>query len=70
MNRHTRCIWLIAAFVGQAFIGCKKGWLNAKPSQSLAIPTTFQDFQALLDDNDYINKAWAPALAEIASDGH
>lgn len=31
-------------------ISCKKGWLDAKPLKSLAVPTTIRDYQALLSN--------------------
>ena len=30
--------------------GCKKDWLDAKPNNDLVVPSTIQDYQALLDD--------------------
>jgi hypothetical protein len=45
---------------------CKKGFLAAKPDQTLLIPSTLSDFQALLDNNTLFNTT--PALGEIASD--
>jgi hypothetical protein len=47
---------------------CKKNWLEAKPIQSLAVPVTLGDFQALLNNNNIMNFIWAPALGEIATD--
>ncbi|MBO9573407.1 MAG: hypothetical protein J7497_14550, partial [Chitinophagaceae bacterium] len=38
-------------------LSCKKDWLDAKPQQSLVVPNTLQNLQALLEDtytfNDY-----------------
>jgi len=48
---------------------CKKDWLNEKPSQNLAVPTTLQDCQALLDNAFIINQN-SNVLGETASDDY
>ncbi|MCW3118936.1 MAG: RagB/SusD family nutrient uptake outer membrane protein [Chitinophagaceae bacterium] len=35
-------------------IGCKDKFLDVKPSDSLVVPTTLKDFQAILDDEIYM----------------
>lgn len=48
---------------------CEKDWLNKKNDQSLTVPGTLKDFQALLDNTEVTNTS-DPSLGEIASDGH
>ena len=52
----------------------KKDYLDTKPDQSLTVPSTIQDYQALLD-NDQLNGAGGsaasglvPGLGELGSD--
>ncbi|ATP56518.1 RagB/SusD family nutrient uptake outer membrane protein [Pedobacter ginsengisoli] len=47
---------------------CKKGWLEANPDDSLIVPNTLQDYQALLDNTGQtFNNSQTGGLAEIAS---
>lgn len=50
---------------------CNKDFLNEKPQQSLVVPTTLADFQAILDNdnvmNGAINSGVVPSLGEIAA---
>lgn len=47
---------------------CKKGWLEVNPDDSLIVPNTLQDYQALLDNTSpTFNNTQACGLAEIAS---
>lgn len=48
---------------------CKKDWLEAKPDKSLIIPTTIQDYQAILDNSDVFNTNY-PGLNEVSSDNY
>ena len=51
-------------------ISCKKGeWYDAKYDQSLAVPSTLKDMQALMDNGLAMN-TFTPGLGEVASDGH
>jgi hypothetical protein len=61
---------LVALLISSAAGSCRKNWLDAKPSQNVTVPSSLQDFQALLDNNYAINYTWSPTLGEIASDGH
>ena len=36
-------------------VSCKKDYLDAKPSSTLVVPTTLDDFQAMLNNNDQFN---------------
>jgi len=47
---------------------CKNDWLEANPDESVVVPKTLEDFQALLDNTDQtFNNFQACGLAEIAS---
>jgi len=48
------------------FAGCEKDFLDKKPNKALLVPTTLNDFQALLDNNVVFNVS--PALNIIAGD--
>jgi starch-binding outer membrane protein, SusD/RagB family len=50
-------------------VSCKKDFLEAKPDKMLVVPSTLQDFQALLDNADIMN-FWMPYLGEIAGDDY
>ncbi len=60
---------LLFFFLNSIIVGCKKEWLDAKTMQSLTVPATLQDFQAMLDNTDIMNLN-GQALQEVASDGH
>jgi hypothetical protein len=55
---------------GMLFIsGCKKSFLEAKPSSSLVVPNSLNDLQGLLENADVLNKS-TPALSQMASDDY
>jgi len=47
--------------------GCKKDFLQAKTDKSLIVPTTLEDFSALLDNTNIMNRS-SPSAQIIASD--
>ncbi|MDO3641255.1 RagB/SusD family nutrient uptake outer membrane protein [Mucilaginibacter sp. L3T2-6] len=48
---------------------CTKTFLDKKPDQTLVVPQTFQDLQALLDNANTMNLN-LPALGEVSSDDY
>lgn len=66
MKRHT--LLLSVVLTGITLISCKK-FLDLKPDQSLYVPSTLTDCQALLDDYSKMNSLY-PGIGEGASDSH
>lgn len=64
----SKLILLILITVSSVIISCKK-YLDAKPNQRQAIPSTLQDLQALLDNVLVMNRSF-PAIGEAASDNY
>lgn len=60
--------FLLMVSLASAFVGCKK-FLDPKPLQSMAIPSSLQDLQALLDNDDNLNGAQISAT-EVSSDDY
>ncbi|GAA4906175.1 hypothetical protein GCM10023313_06100 [Mucilaginibacter defluvii] len=50
-------------------MSCKKGWLDAKPSKSLVVPGTPEEYQTILDNTSLFNNG-GPIWGEVASDDH
>ena len=44
-------IFFVFAILLAICTSCKKSWLDAKPNKALVVPSTIQDYQALLDNN-------------------
>jgi hypothetical protein len=66
MNKFVWVMFLAGMVIGQ---GCRKsGYLDAKPSTQLFVPTTLDDFQAMLDKDNPLNET--PVLAELSSDNY
>ena len=59
---------IIIIITGFALASCKK-FLDAKPDRSVAVPSTLQDIQALLDNESNLNTR-NPGLSEIAADNY
>src|ERR1700754_1980120 len=55
--------------ISTSSIYCSKKWLDEKPDMTQVVPSTLDDFQALMDNADQLN-TFGPALGEISSDGH
>ncbi|MDR6785260.1 tetratricopeptide (TPR) repeat protein [Pedobacter africanus] len=61
-------IYISAFVILSTFYSCKK-YLEAVPDSKLAIPTTLEDFQAILDYTETFNAEY-PNLLELASDDY
>jgi hypothetical protein len=59
------CLMIIAA---TCFVSCKK-YLEAKPDQSIATPTTLADAEGLLDNYTALNTRF-PSASEVSSDNY
>jgi len=60
---------IIFILLVQVMVGCKKqdAWLNAKSNKSDVIPSTLEDFQALLDNNSVMNANY-PSIGIVGAD--
>src|SRR6266536_536965 len=66
LSRSKITITILLLALASLFSSCKKDWLNAKPSKSLIVPSTIQDYQALLDNTNLMNTNH-PGLGEIGT---
>ncbi len=72
-----KCILLVTICSGIFFSACKKSdFLDAKPDQSLVVPSTLADYQAILDNDDVMNGAanggrgLVPEMGETGADNY
>jgi hypothetical protein len=63
INKFLLLVWVLGALSS-----CHKGFLNAKPSTNLEVPTTLSDFQALLDNTTVFGLV--PTLGEASADNY
>jgi starch-binding outer membrane protein, SusD/RagB family len=67
MKNNLHNILLSAVMVtALSFVSCQKDFLEKKPNKSLLVPTTFSDFQAILDNSNTMN--YAPGMNILAAD--
>ncbi|MEI9809088.1 MAG: RagB/SusD family nutrient uptake outer membrane protein [Bacteroidota bacterium] len=59
-------VYLLFSF---PLVSCKKEWLDAKPDQSLVVPSTLKDLQSSLDNTLIFNVA-GPNLGELGCDDY
>ncbi len=68
-------ILIIFALALLFFISCKKSeFLNAKPNEKQVVPETLRHFQAILDNDQYMNgtsfEGLVPGFGEVSSDNY
>jgi len=69
MNTKTQKYALVGSLlILLPFAGCQKDFLNTKPDKSLLVPTSLDDFQAILDNTSVMNLC--PEIGLIASDDY
>lgn len=68
-NKFSYSIVFLLLNVAIGLSGCETSFLDAKPNKALVVPSTLQDFQALLD-NAYNVMNITPHLGEVASDNY
>lgn len=66
MKRKLIQLFIVNALILQIITGCKKDFLEAKPSSQILQPTTLDDFQGLLDNETTISVS--PGLGLLAAD--
>jgi len=62
-------LYLIPILILATQLSCKKNWLEAKPSKSLIVPNSLNDYQQILDNTNIFNNGLA-ALSEINADNY
>jgi hypothetical protein len=67
MHQCSYTKWLLLLLTCLVLASCKK-YLDAKPDKTLAVPSTLQDFQAILDNN-FLNLDY-PFAGDIGSDDY
>ncbi|MDP4218327.1 MAG: RagB/SusD family nutrient uptake outer membrane protein [Bacteroidota bacterium] len=65
-SKNCTGLWVILVVIAGYISSCKKNFLDKKPSSDLVVPTTLEDFQALLD-NDIVMRE-TPVLGELSAD--
>ena len=68
LRRHNKKIILILVTGIGLLLSCKKDFLNKIPSSDLVVPTTLDEFQALLDNDKVIQET--PELGELSADNY
>jgi starch-binding outer membrane protein, SusD/RagB family len=64
-----RKLYLLVYFSGLLCLGACEKYLNKKPDQKLAVPTSLQDFQKLMEQNRLLENA-LPALGDLGCDDY
>lgn len=68
MKHSTTELLILFIFVSFLFSGCEKEFLNAKPNQSLIIPSTLDDYGLLINDNFVFNFGQDCPLSTVSAD--
>jgi starch-binding outer membrane protein, SusD/RagB family len=56
-------------FASVVMVSCKKGWIEVKSDKALDVPTSVEDFQALLDNAGVMNDS-RPSIGEVSADNY
>jgi tetratricopeptide (TPR) repeat protein len=60
---------ILFVFASVVMLSCKKNWIEVKSDKALDVPTSIEDFQALLDNANIMNDN-RPSLGEISADNY
>ncbi|THU40290.1 RagB/SusD family nutrient uptake outer membrane protein [Niastella caeni] len=60
---------VLFVFAGIMIVSCKKDWIEVKSNKALDVPTSVEDFQALLDNSAIMNDVH-PSLGEVSADNY
>lgn len=66
MTNHKIFLFVFASIV---LFSCKKNWIDERSNKALDVPTTVTDFQALLDNTNYMNDL-RPSMGETSADNY
>ena len=69
LNINKSLLIIVIGSLTISISSCKKDWLDEKPDKSLVVPTTLEDFQALLDNANIMNVNY-PVLGEAGTDNY
>ena len=62
-----KIIWFVFASV--VILSCNKDWIKVRPDKALDVPTSIEDFQAMLDNVIIMNDS-RPSLGEVSADNY
>jgi len=62
-----KIIWF--AFASVVMVSCNKDWIEVRSDKALDVPTSIEDFQAVLDNANIMNDLH-PSLGEISADNY
>jgi tetratricopeptide (TPR) repeat protein len=69
MHNKIKIATLILSLTGISFMSCKK-YLDGKPDKKLVVPSTLRDLQAILDNNNQINRFKNNGVGEASADNY
>lgn len=68
-NTHECKVWVCLLIAFSLTISSCKKYLDAKPDQSLATPSTIEDLEGILNNYSFLNARF-PSAAEVSSDNY
>ena len=60
---------ILFVFASVVILSCKKDWIEVRPDKALDVPSSIEDFQAVLDNATIMNDA-RPSLGEVSADNY